>query len=98
MKTYLNHRYAGGALNLYSARLSKFSHFSIPIECRILTVVQKVVAFKSWMIENVQNFNVICSQSVVIEMKYSSIKLFFLTHTFLNLKLKISTVVNRLSG
>jgi len=42
MTSYLSHRYPGGTLHFYPARMSNFSHFSILIESRILTVVQKV--------------------------------------------------------
>jgi hypothetical protein len=50
MTSYLNHPYAGEVPNFYPARLSIFSHFSVPIERRILTIVEEVVTFKSWMI------------------------------------------------
>lgn len=49
--------------------------FPFPIERIILTVFQKISTFTSWMVENVQNFNDSCSQSVLIEIKYSSIKI-----------------------
>ena len=71
LTSYLNHRYPGGTLNFYPTLLSNFSRFSVPIERSILTSVQKVVTFKSWTRENVQNFNDSCSQNVLIEMKYS---------------------------
>jgi len=74
MTNYLNHRYPSGTLHFYPALLSNFSHFSDSIECKSLTVVQKIVTFKSRMVENVQNFNESRSQNILIEMKYSSIK------------------------
>jgi hypothetical protein len=46
-KLYLNHRYPGATLHFYPARLSNFSHFSLHIDRRILTVVQKVVTWMS---------------------------------------------------
>jgi hypothetical protein len=76
LKTYLNRHYTGGTLNFYPARLSKFFHFSAATEGRIVTVFQKVLTFFI-VDQNVQNFNDSCSQSVLIEIKYSSIKINF---------------------
>jgi hypothetical protein len=47
MTSYLKHRYPGGNLYFYPARVSNFSYFSLLIESRILTVIQK----KNWLLK-----------------------------------------------
>ena len=82
-------------LHFYPARLSNFCHFSDPIERRMLTVVQNVLTFKSWMIWNVKNFNDSFNQNILIKMKYSSVKMNLTKNLkFLNLNLNSSTVIN----
>jgi hypothetical protein len=55
--SHLNHSYPGGTLHLYPACMSNFSQFSVLIESRILTVVQKIVTFASGSCRSVHRHN-----------------------------------------
>jgi len=58
MTSYLNHRYPGGTLHFYPARMSNFSHSSVLIESRILTFLQKNLAFKTRSWRSVHSHNI----------------------------------------